>query len=71
MQRLAAEQQKDAFDSYLEQLKKSYKVEINKEALSKLSVGEEQKEGLQEKPEQSGETKGAPQKATEEKHKKD
>ena len=71
MQRLAAEQQKEAFDSYVEQLKKSYKVEINKEALSKLSGGEEQKEGLQEKPEQSGETKEAPQKATEEKHKRD
>jgi peptidyl-prolyl cis-trans isomerase C len=68
MQRLAAEQQKEAFDSYVEQLKKSYKVEINKEALSKLSVGEEQREGVQEKPEQSGE---APQKATEEKRKRD
>jgi len=71
MQRLAAEQQKEAFDSYVEQLKKSYKVEINKEALSKVSGGEEQKEGLQEKPEQSGETKEAPQKATEEKRRRD
>jgi peptidyl-prolyl cis-trans isomerase C len=71
MQRLAAEQQKAAFDSYVEQLKKSYKVEINKEALSKLSGGEEQKEGLQEKPEQSGETKEAPQKTAEEKRKRD
>jgi parvulin-like peptidyl-prolyl isomerase len=66
MQRLAAEQQKEAFDSYVEQLRKSYKIQINKEALSKLSAGEEQKEGLQEKPEQSGE---APQKAAEEKRK--
>jgi peptidyl-prolyl cis-trans isomerase C len=41
-QRLAAEKQKDAFDSYLEELKKSYKVEMNKEALSKLSGQEQQ-----------------------------
>jgi EpsD family peptidyl-prolyl cis-trans isomerase len=71
MQRLAAEQQKDAFDSYMDQLKKSYKVEINKEALAKLSGGEEQKEGLQENPAQSGETKEAPPKTTEQKRKKD
>jgi parvulin-like peptidyl-prolyl isomerase len=68
MQRLAAEQQKEAFDSYVDQLKKGYKVEINKEALSKLPVGEEHNEGLHEKPEQSEE---APQKATEEKQKRD
>ena len=71
MQRLAAEQQKEAFDSYVEQLKKSYKVEINKEALAKLSGEEGQQEGMQENQEQSGDTKEAPQKATEEKRKKD
>ncbi|MEW6066703.1 MAG: peptidyl-prolyl cis-trans isomerase [Nitrospirota bacterium] len=44
MQRLVEERQKEAFDSYIEQLKKSYKVDINKEALSKLGI--EKKEGI-------------------------
>ena len=43
-QRLAAEKQKDAFDSYLDELRKSYKVEMNKEAISKLSGGGQQGE---------------------------
>jgi len=42
-QHLSAEKQKEVFDSYIESLKKSYKVDINKEAISKL--GEEKKEG--------------------------
>jgi EpsD family peptidyl-prolyl cis-trans isomerase len=33
-QRLAAERQKDAFEKYLEKLKNSYKIEINRSALS-------------------------------------
>lgn len=44
MQHLSAEKQKEVFDSYIEGLKKNYKVEINKEALSILSSGEEKKE---------------------------
>ncbi|MEW6676048.1 MAG: peptidylprolyl isomerase [Nitrospirota bacterium] len=36
-QRLSAEKQKEVFDSYIEGLKKTYKVEINKEAISKLA----------------------------------
>jgi parvulin-like peptidyl-prolyl isomerase len=46
-QHLASEKQKDAFDSYIENLKKSYKVEVNNDALSKLLVeekGETEKE---------------------------
>lgn len=34
-QKLSGEKQKDAFDAYVAELKKTYKVEINKEALSK------------------------------------
>jgi len=63
-QRVAAEKQKEAFDSYLENLKKSYKVEINKDAVSKLSVGGEKKEILQGKPEQAGEPKESPKPET-------
>lgn len=59
-QHLSAEKQKEVFDSYIESLKKSYKVDINKEAISKLASGEEKKEGMQEKSEQAGEPKKAP-----------
>jgi peptidyl-prolyl cis-trans isomerase C len=65
-QNLVAEKQKEAFDSYVEGLKKSYKVEINKEALSKLAPPEEQKGVTQEKPEQAKEPKEAPKKETKE-----
>ncbi len=43
-QRLTAEKQKELFDSYIEGLKKKYKVEINKEAFSKLAPEGEKKE---------------------------
>lgn len=43
-QRISAEKQKEFFDSYIENLRKTYKVEINKEAVSKLSAAEEKKE---------------------------
>jgi parvulin-like peptidyl-prolyl isomerase len=65
-QNLVAEKQKEFFDSYIEGLKKSYKVEINKEALSKLSLPEEQKGAIQEKPEQAKEPREAPKKETKE-----
>jgi len=68
-QRLSAERQKEFFDSYIESLKKSYKVEINNEAVSKLAPGEEKKEGLQEKPEQTETPKETTKKET--KRKKD
>lgn len=58
-QRLSAEKQKEFFDSYIEGLKKSYKVEINKDAVSKLGAEEEKKEGTQGKPE-TGEKKETP-----------
>ena len=39
IQRLTAGKQKDLFDSYVNDLKKSYKVEINKEAIAKMVGG--------------------------------
>jgi len=59
-QRLSAEKQKGVFDSYIGELKKKYTVEINKEAVSKLSSGEERGEGTQEKPGQLERPKEAP-----------
>ncbi|MEW6571171.1 MAG: peptidylprolyl isomerase [Nitrospirota bacterium] len=47
-QRLSAEKQKETFDSYIEKLKKSYKVEINREALTKLDSEEREREKIQE-----------------------
>jgi peptidyl-prolyl cis-trans isomerase C len=55
-QRLSAEKQKEAFDAYIEKLKKSYTVEINKDALSQISEESEQKKEMQEKPGQEGKT---------------
>jgi peptidyl-prolyl cis-trans isomerase C len=49
-QRLAAEKQKTAFDSYLDELRKTYKVEMNKEAISQLSGQEKQGETAPELP---------------------
>lgn len=48
-QRLTAAKQKDLFDSYVNDLKKSYKVEINKEAIAKMAGG-----GDKGKPDQTG-----------------
>ena len=69
-QRLSAEKQKEFFDSYIEGLRKSYKVEINKEAISKLSAGEEKKEGLQGKPEEAGKPQEVPKQESKETEKK-
>ncbi len=69
-QRISAERQKEFFDSYIENLKKTYKVEINKEAVSKLSAADEKKEetpGTSVKP---GESKASPKQQPLEKHKK-
>lgn len=68
-QRLAAEKQKDFFDSYIEDLKKTYKVEMNAEAISKLSEGETKKEEMQEKPETAGESKEVPKQESKEEKK--
>jgi EpsD family peptidyl-prolyl cis-trans isomerase len=57
-QHLASEKQKDAFDTYIEDLKKSYKVEINNDALSKLLV--EEKGETAKEPEGKSETQSAP-----------
>lgn len=62
-QNLMAEKQKEVFDSYVDGLKKSYKVEINKEALSNLTPSQEQKAETPEKPEPpKQETKETPEK---------
>jgi peptidyl-prolyl cis-trans isomerase C len=63
-QHLSAEKQKEVFDSYIESLKKSYKIDINKEAISKLVSEEQKKEGTQEKPEQTRESKKVPEQGT-------
>jgi parvulin-like peptidyl-prolyl isomerase len=55
-QRLSGEKQKEAFDQYLAELKKTYKVEINKDALSKPSAGIEKKEAPQAEPGQQKNT---------------
>ncbi|MDH4231075.1 MAG: peptidylprolyl isomerase [Nitrospirota bacterium] len=51
-QRLSGEKQKEAFDQYLAELKKSYKVEINKDALSRPSAETGEKESPQAEAEQ-------------------
>ena len=71
LQRLSAEKQKEVFDTYVEGLKKSYKVEINKEAVSKLAVGVEKKEGILMKPGQEGDAKEQKKETKEDKRKKD
>ena len=38
-QRVAAEKQRDAFDKFIDSLKKNYKIEVNKDALAQLSAG--------------------------------
>ncbi len=65
-QNLMAEKQKDVFDSYIEGLRKTYKVEINKEALTKLAPSDEEKGMTQGKPEQKEEPKEAPKQETKE-----
>jgi len=42
-QRLTAQKQKEVFDGYVENLKKSYKVDVNKDAIAGLSKKEEPK----------------------------
>jgi parvulin-like peptidyl-prolyl isomerase len=65
MQRISSEKQKEVFDSYVENLKKSYKIDVNKDAVAKLDSGSGQKEEMKNKEEQ----KEAP--AQETKRKKD
>lgn len=60
-QRLSGEKQKEAFDQYLSELKKTYKVDINKDALQKPSAEAEKKEASQAesgKQEKAGEEQG-------------
>jgi peptidyl-prolyl cis-trans isomerase C len=46
MQRLSAEKQKEAFDSYVTELKKNYKIEIHKDVLAKLQPEKDKSENL-------------------------
>lgn len=48
-QHLSAEKQKEVFDSYIESLKKTYTVKINKEALTSLSADKEKEEVKEER----------------------
>jgi len=50
-QKLSGEKQKEAFEQYIAELKKNYKVEINKDALAKTSAGPDKKETPQAEPE--------------------
>jgi parvulin-like peptidyl-prolyl isomerase len=50
-QRVSAERQKEFFDSYIEDLKKTYTVQINQEAVSQLSATGEKKEESNGEPE--------------------
>ena len=63
-QHLAGEKQKEAFDSYIEDLKKTIPVEVNEAALANIPA-EENKGLMQEKPEQAGELKEQPKKEKE------
>ncbi len=42
-QRLMAQKQKESFDNFIEKIKKNYKIDINKEEISKISLGDAQK----------------------------
>jgi len=53
VQKLSGEKQKGAFEQYVGDLKKNYKVEINKDALAKVSEGTQKKETPPAAPEQS------------------
>lgn len=55
-QRLSGEKQKEAFDKYMEGLKKNYKVEFNKDASMKAAAGTQKKEVPQTEPSQPNKT---------------
>lgn len=61
-QRLTAQKQKEVFDSYVENLKKSYKIDINKEAIAGLTKKEEPKEPVKEAPKKEEPKKETPKK---------
>ena len=65
-QKLSAGKQKEAFEQYITELKKNYKVEINKEALTKSPAGTEKKEVPTAEPEQPKKAVEEPKKAGEE-----
>lgn len=58
-QRLTAQKQKEVFDTYVESLKKSYKIDVNKDAIAGLVKKEAPK---QEAPKQEEPVKEAPKK---------
>jgi peptidyl-prolyl cis-trans isomerase C len=56
-QRLSGERQKEAFDNYIAELRKNYKVEINKDALAMVSQGPGKAEKSQTVPEKPSDMK--------------
>lgn len=46
MQKMTAQKQKEVFDAYIDGLKKNYKIDIDKEAIAKMSVTDKGKEEL-------------------------
>jgi peptidyl-prolyl cis-trans isomerase C len=56
-QRLSGEKQKEAFDNYIAELRKNYKVEINKDILAKISQEPKKAEKPQALPEKSSDVK--------------
>jgi peptidyl-prolyl cis-trans isomerase C len=67
-QKLSGEKQKEAFEQYITELKKNYKVEISKDAIP--SAETEKKEAPSSVPEQPKKTGEEPKKAAEEQKKK-
>ncbi len=56
-QRLSGEKQKEAFDNYIAELRKNYKVEINKDVLAKISQEPKKAEKPQAVPEKPSDVK--------------
>lgn len=71
-QRLAAQKQKEVFDGYVENLKKSYKIDVNKDAIAGLSKKEEPKkeDAKKEEPKKEEAVKEEKKAPSEEKPKK-
>jgi EpsD family peptidyl-prolyl cis-trans isomerase len=61
-QKLSGEKQKEAFEQYVAELKKNYKIEINKDALAKVSEGTGKKDTPAAETEQQKKAGGEPKK---------
>jgi peptidyl-prolyl cis-trans isomerase C len=56
-QKLTGERQKEAFDNYIAELRKNYKVEIDKDVLAKISIAPKKTENPQAVPEKPSDAK--------------